>query len=135
MRILRPLYTVRRILIEVGGADITAANRKEQTPLHKACELNRWSIVAILLEAAKRTLDLASLEQWIMHHDLDGNTAMILAVKKRAEKTAEIMLQEGIDANHCNERRESALHCACAEGVAAIVKTLIKAITRSEQHM
>jgi hypothetical protein len=43
-------------------------------------------------------------------------------------------LRFGVDANHCNERKESALHNACAEGSLEIVKILIKVKGRRKRE-
>ena len=45
---------ITRILIEMGGANLSAHNKKRQTLLHKACEMDRVNILKILLRAGER---------------------------------------------------------------------------------
>ena len=45
---------ITRILIEMGSANLSAENKKRQTLLHKACEMDRVNILKILLLAGEK---------------------------------------------------------------------------------
>ena len=64
-------------------------------------------------------------EQLLVKYDIDGNTLMTLAIKKKSAEAITELLDFGVDVNHCNDRKESLMHIACAEGSLDIVELLI----------
>ena len=47
---------ITSILIEMGSANLKAENKKRQTLLHKACEMDKVKILKILLSAGEKAL-------------------------------------------------------------------------------
>ena len=53
---------------------------------------------------------------------------MTLAIKKKSSKAITALLDYGVDVDHCNDRKESLMHLACAAGSMDIVKLLINVL-------
>ena len=64
-------------------------------------------------------------EELLVKYDIDGNTPMTLAIKKKSAAAITALLDYGVDVDHCNDRKESLMHIACAEGSMDIVELLI----------
>ena len=71
------------------------------------------------------TRKFAHQERLLVKFDIDGNTPMTLAIKKRSAEAITELLDFGVDVNHCNNNKESLMHIACAEGSLDIVELLI----------
>ena len=58
--------------------------------------------------------------------DMDSNTPLLLAVKRKSPEITEVLIDKGVDLNHHNSNNVHALHMACSAGSVDVVRLLIE---------
>ena len=105
------------LLIE-SGYDVNHQDVEGETPLHVALENNAPDLTLFLLEAGADVKMVKS----------DGNTSLHIAVYGNCNKqTLQQIIDKGVSVNALNNRRETALVCACKSAQGDSVKVLLKA--------
>ncbi|XP_055954321.1 serine/threonine-protein phosphatase 6 regulatory ankyrin repeat subunit C-like [Patella vulgata] len=106
--------------------DINHQNLKGETALHKALQVSRYfanyqdmeKIINMLLLQNGMNVNLS---------DVDGQTALSIAVGNRERSITEELLKAGADVNHCDKRRETPLVIAVKNKDNVMVDVLLKA--------
>jgi ankyrin repeat protein len=103
-----------------AGADVNAYNKQSFTPLMVAAE-HSFDIIPLLLEKGARLED----------KDVDGATALLVAISNNNKEAVELLLKAGADANACNKNDSTPLMNA-AEFFAESIPLLIAKGARLE---
>ena len=145
---------VCRILID-AGADLQTKGHNGWSPLHYACESGALGVVKMLVRAGAgvRATDyegdtclilaacsghtetvryLVGLPEVDVKYraeaDAGNDTALRLAIQKKATDVVQVLLDAGADIDiQQNRNRYSPLHSACYEGALDVVKMLVRA--------
>ena len=58
--------------------------------------------------------------------DMDSNTPLLLAVKRKSPEITEVLIDKGVELNHHNSNNIHALHMAASAGSVDVVRLLIE---------
>ena len=120
--------TIRKYLIE-HGTDVNQTNAFAMTPFMGLCASNDLELVKLAL---KHGADVnAAFNPTVKPNqpgpEPGGNTALILAASEGHEKIVVLLLANGANVHHLNNRKKSALDVATDAGHSNIVKILVEA--------
>lgn len=108
------------------GADINAQDQKGKNILLKICEKNQLGqnngIIKYIVEKTPVKIDLI---------DVDGNTALIYAVKSSSFETVKLLLLHDANVNIANNEKYTALHYSIMESLPEDVN-IIEVLLNSE---
>ena len=137
---------VARLLIK-SKASIKAVAGRKQTFFHKAVISADVEFVNVLIATTLEEHGGKDVEELLHLEDMDGNTPLLLAVKRKSPEITEVLIlfnlslfsskilfsfhffqaiiDKGVDVNHSNHKNIYALHMACSAGSVEIVRLLI----------
>ncbi|KAL8850879.1 MAG: hypothetical protein Q9221_004192 [Calogaya cf. arnoldii] len=111
------------------GADLTITNRHDVTPLHSAVWRGFKDIMTILLEYAKKQLDVAQFNAFVNRRNDAGSTAVMDSVRPLRKQfrmdITTILLDYGADATIPRSDDVTTLHLASYEGRPDLAKLLL----------
>jgi ankyrin repeat protein len=105
---------IARLLID-GGADVSAADDVELTPLHCASYTGHQAIARLLID---RGANVSAAKK-------DGRTPLHLALESRHEAIARLLIESGANVSAADEDGATPLRMAVANGDEAVVWLLI----------
>nr|CEL76325.1 TPA: Ankyrin repeat containing protein,putative [Toxoplasma gondii VEG] len=106
------------LLLEQAHANVNHTNANGTTPLILAAQLDRASLVEILLANGADSNAQERLE-------LGGNTALHYAAKNGNREVAVLLLSHGAQANVQDKLGRTPLHTACRYGSPTVVQALL----------
>ena len=110
---------VRRLLKD-SGCDVNVTDNKNWTPLHYACTWGDLVMARVLIGTFKADMT-------IQNRDIDGATALMLAIKHGHDNVAHTLLEDYQCPVDIRDRYgNTVLHYACAANAKQSVKTLIQ---------
>ena len=116
--------TVAKLLIRSKASIKQVAGRK-QTFLHKAIISADAEFVNVLISTTLEEHGAKEVDELLHLEDMDGNTPLLLAVKRKSPEITEALIDRGVELNHHNSRNIYALHMACLAGSVDVVRLLI----------
>ena len=110
---------VRRLLKD-SGCDVNVTDNKNWTPLHYACTWGDLDMARVLIGTFKADMT-------IQNRDIDGATALMLAIKHGHDNVAHTLLEDYQCPVDIRDRDgNTVLHYACAANAKQSMKTLIQ---------
>ncbi|CBZ54063.1 hypothetical protein NCLIV_044970 [Neospora caninum Liverpool] len=106
------------LLLEQAHANVNQTNANGTTPLILAAQLDKPSLVEVLLAKGADPTAQERLE-------LGGNTALHYAAKNGNREVTVLLLSHGAQANVQDRLGRTPLHTACRYGSTAVVQTLL----------
>ncbi|KAL8683543.1 MAG: hypothetical protein Q9186_000455 [Xanthomendoza sp. 1 TL-2023] len=100
-----------------SGLEVSAVDRTSYTPLHIACFYG-------LLEVVETMIELANVD--VISSNVEGLTALYVAVSRGHLDVVEKLLAEGADPNTRTQSQETALHRAAESGHQKIALLLLR---------
>lgn len=99
------------------GADISAQNNEEMTPLHVAILERKLEIVKTIIEMKE-----GEKEELLQQREKNGHTPFLLAVKSGAEDIIRFLLDSGAPVTDQNENGANAFHLAASLNKVSILQ-------------
>ena len=117
---------VVRMLLD-HGADYTAANNNDVTPLHSGCWQGRYNAVATILEFASKDRDRARVTSMLLNRrNRWGKTPLMDACESGRPEIARLLLEHGVDYRLDNNNGSTALHYCVSHNRINCVKVLLE---------
>ena len=117
---------VVRILLD-HGADYTAANDDNVTPLHTACWQGPYNVVATILEFTSKDQDRARLKSMLLNRRNKWNkTPLMDACETGRPEIARLLLEHGADYKLDNNNGSTALHYCVSHNRINCVRVLLE---------
>ncbi|MGM0440688.1 MAG: ankyrin repeat domain-containing protein [Chlamydiota bacterium] len=117
-------------VIENFPQTLYKVNNNLQNPLHVACEHGNLKAVEMLLEARKRTREQRPLENDVHSlleaTDITGATPLVTAAQNGHHEIVKLLLETGVNFLAPDHNLEIALHKACFQRHANVVKELLE---------
>ncbi|ESO07042.1 hypothetical protein HELRODRAFT_191290 [Helobdella robusta] len=107
-------------LLQMGGADLNARNKRRQTPLHIGVNKGHIGVVKVLLELGCHP----SLQ------DSEGDTALHDSVSKKRDDILQILLEHSADMTITNNNGFNTLHHAALRGNPSAMRILLSKLSR-----
>ena len=112
------------MLLINSGANVKATVGRKRTFLHKACGSSDADFVKSLLKATLAQHGQEEANQLLHSEDMDGDTPLMIAVKRKSSDITKVLLDMGVEVDHHNNGMEYSMHKAAANGSLEIVKFL-----------
>ena len=116
--------TVAKLLIKSKASIKQVAGRK-QTFLHKAIISADADFVNVLISTTLEEHGAKDVDELLHLEDMDSNTPLLLAVKRKSPEITEALIDKGVELNHHNSKNIYALHMACSAGSVDVVRLLV----------
>uniref|UniRef100_A0A8C8JJ55 RING-type E3 ubiquitin transferase n=1 Tax=Oncorhynchus tshawytscha TaxID=74940 RepID=A0A8C8JJ55_ONCTS len=107
-------------VLQRGGADLNARNKRRQTPLHIAVNKGHLQVVKTLLDFGCHP----SLQ------DSEGDTPLHDAISKKRDDMLSVLLEAGADVTITNNNGFNALHHAALRGNPSAMRVLLSKLPR-----
>jgi ankyrin repeat protein len=111
------------LLLEKGASIKTVVGRK-QTFFHKACASADADFIEVLIDTTMRLHGQEQVDELLHAEDMDNNTPLLLAVKRKSSEITKKLLDLGGEVDHHNSKMVTSMHMACSTGTLDIVKLL-----------
>lgn len=119
---IKELISSTQVDLMLIAPENTSPLYKGLAPLHIACKMNQYETAAFISHLDRQTVN---------QKDSYGNTPIYYALYNNNLLLVDLLLKEGADLNHVNEKQESPLDCAAQHVTSEIFDSVLQHLPRT----